>query len=200
MSVLSRRRALALAAPGLLAAALLSACATPKPFLFSLDPVPGPMVGAPHRVILVRAVSLARYLDRSPIVHSSAGYRLDIYGNDWWGELPGPMITRVLAANLASRLPMSTVLPETVAMTVRPDLSVEVSVQRFDEDASGALVLAAAYALPGPRETPPPETFHTIVRPPAPNVTGQVAAMSEALGQLADAIALKVAATPAARR
>lgn len=195
MSILPRRRALAWAVPGLLIAALLSACASPKPFLFSMDAVPGPMVGAPHRVILVRAVSLARYLDRSPIVRSSAGYRLDIYGNDWWGELPGPMITRILAADLATRLPDSTVLPETVAMTVRPDLSVEVSVQRFDEDASGAVVLSAAYALPGPRGTPPPETFHTTVRPPSPDVTGQVAAMSQALGQLADAIALKIAAT-----
>ncbi|MGH7101728.1 MAG: PqiC family protein [Acetobacteraceae bacterium] len=183
-----------------LASLLLAGCASPKPTLFSLDALPGPIVEAPHRVILVREVSLARYLDRSPIVHSSAEYRLDLYANDWWGELPGPMFTRVLAADLARRLPASTVLPETVAMTVTPDLSVEVSVQMFDEDASGALVLAAAYALPGPRGTPPPATFRTSVRPSSPGVTGQVAAMSEALGRLADAIAIRIVAAPAAKR
>jgi len=200
MSAPSRRSVLASAAASLLAVALLAACAAPKPTLFSLDPVPGAMVGVAHRVILVREVSLARYLDRSPIVHSSAGYRLDLYGNDWWGELPGPMITRVLAANLANRLPTSTVLPETVAITVTPDLSVEVSIQSFDEDASGALALTAAFALPGASGTPPPESFHTSVTPPTPDVNGQVAAMSEALGRLADAIALRIAATPSGRR
>ncbi len=200
MSIRPLRSVLAWAAPGLLAASLVSGCTSPKPTLFSLDPAPGPMVGAPHRVILVREVSLARYLDRSPIVHSAAGYRLDLYGNDWWGELPGPMITRVLAADLANRLPMSTVLPETVAMTVTPDLSIEVSVQSFDEDASGALVFTAAFALPGSRGTPPPQTFRTSVVPPSPDVTGQVAAMSQALGQFADAIALSIAAAPGARR
>ncbi|MGH7107039.1 MAG: PqiC family protein [Acetobacteraceae bacterium] len=180
-----------------LASLLLFGCASPKPTLFSLDALPGPIVEAPHRVILVREVSLARYLDRSPIVRSSAEYRLDLYANDWWGELPGPMFTRILAADLARRLPASTVLPETIAMTVTPDLSVEVSVQTFDEDASGALVLAAAYALPGPRATPPPATFRTSVRPSSPGVIGQVAAMSEALGRLADAIAIRIAAVKA---
>ncbi|MGH7071021.1 MAG: PqiC family protein [Acetobacteraceae bacterium] len=183
-----------------LASLFLFGCSSPKPTLFSLDALPGPIVQAPHRVILVREVSLSRYLDRSPIVHSSAGYRLDLYANDWWGELPGPMFTRVLAADLARRLPASTVLPETVAITVTPDLSVEVSVQMFDEDASGALVLATAFALPGPRGTPPPEMFRTSVAPPSPDVTGQVAAMSEALGRLADAIAIRIAAAPAPGR
>lgn len=195
MTSLPRHLALAI-----LVSLFLTGCASPKPTLFSLDALPGPMVEAPHRVILVREVSLARYLDRSPIVHSSAGYRLDLYANDWWGELFGPMITRILAANLARRLPASTVLPETVAITVTPDLSVEVSVQMFDEDASGALVLSAAFALPSARGTPPPHTFRTSVTPSSPGVTGQVAAMSEALGRLADAIAIRIAAAPAPGR
>lgn len=194
MTTLHRHLALSI-----VASLLLFGCASPKPTLYSLDALRGPIVAAPHRVVLVREVSLARYLDRSPIVHSSAGYRLDLYANDWWGELIGPMITRVLAANLARRLPASTVLPETVAMTVTPDLSVEVSVQMFDEDASGALVLSAAFALPTARGTPPPETFRTSVTPREPGVTGQVAAMSEALGRLADAIAIRIAAAPAPR-
>jgi uncharacterized protein len=178
-----------------LATSLIAGCASPKPTLYALDPVPGPAVTAPHRVILVREISLARYLDRSPIVRSAAGYRLDLYANEWWGETFAPMLTRVLAADLAQRLPASTVLPETVAMTITPNLSVEVSIQTFDEDTAGALVLAAAFALPGARGTPPPQTYRTSVIPATPDVVGQVAAMSQALGRLADAIALRIAAT-----
>jgi len=189
-----RRPILVLLGPCLLAMALLAGCASPKPVLFSLDAVPGPVVTAPRHVILVRQVSVARYLDRSPIVRSSAGYRLQLYGNDWWGELPGPMVTRVLAADLASRLPAGTVLPETIALTVTPDISVEVLIQRFDENSSGTLVLSAAFSLLASRGGPPPETFDTSVAPPSPDVIGQVAAMSEALGRLADTIALRIAA------
>jgi uncharacterized lipoprotein YmbA len=178
-----------------LATSFVAGCASPKPTLFALDPVPGPVVAAPHRVILVRAISLARYLDRSPIVRSAASYRLDVYPNDWWGESIGPMLTRVLAADLGLRLPASTVLPETVAMTFTPDLSVEVTIQTFDLDSTGMLVLAAAFSLPGPRGTPPPQTFRTSVAPSVPGVYGQVAAMSDALGRLADATAIRIAAT-----
>lgn len=191
MTPLPRRAALALA---LLAPDILAGCASPKPTLYSLDPVPGATLAAPRHTILVREISLARYLDRSPIVRSAASYRVDLYANDWWGEPFAPMLTRVLAANLGQRLPASTVLPETVAITVTPDLSVEVSIQTFDEDSAGALVLAAAFALPGPRGTPPPQTFRTSVTPPSPDVIGQVAAMSQALGRFADAIAVRIAA------
>lgn len=179
---------------GLIGVAALAGCASPKPVLYSLDPVPGPTISAPRRVILVREVSLARYLDRTPIVRSSAGYRLDLYGNDWWGEMFAPMLTRVLAADLAERLPASTVLPETVAMTVTPDVSVELSIQRFDENGDGALVLTAAFALPTARATTPPETFRIVVPPSTRDVVGQVAAMSQALGRLADTIARRIAA------
>lgn len=202
MTRLARRPFLALVPvlAWLSAGLTLSGCTSPKPTLFSLDPVPGAVINAPKRVILIRQVSIARYLDRSPIVRSSYGYRIILYQNDWWGELPSPMMTRVLAENLAQRLPASTVLPETVAMTVQPDLSVEVSVQTFDLGGAGKLVLTAAYALPGAGGTPPPQTFRTAVAPPSPDVTGQVAAMSEAFGKLADAIALRIAAEPGSKR
>lgn len=183
-----------------LATGLVAGCASPRPNLYALDVVPGVARSRGPSVILVREMSLPKYLDRAPIVRSSANYRLDVYPNDWWGELPGTMFTRILAGDLALRLPRSTVLPEAVSLTVNPDLSVEVSIQRFDEDAGGTLLLAAAYALPGPRGTPPPHDFRTIVTPAAAGAAGQVAAMSVALGRLADAIAARIAARPSGRR
>ena len=193
-----KRRSLVLALAG-----LASGCATAPPTLYTLAPLPGPALGAPRRIILVREVSLARYLQRSGIVRSSSDYRLDVSANDWWGEPLGAMIGRVLVADLSSRLPASTVLTESVAITVDPDISVEVSVQRFDEDASGAVALDAAFVLAGRRSTSAPRSFSITVPaggPPAPgaapSVGFQVAAMSTALARLADAIAAAIAAFP----
>ncbi len=73
------------AAP-LAAFALLTACRSTEPVLYTLLPVPGtPRRGGP-RSVAVREVSLARYLDRVQIVRSAAEYRLAVSGNDWWGE------------------------------------------------------------------------------------------------------------------
>ncbi len=193
------RRPLALALAGLAAG-----CASPPPTLYTLAPLPGPILAAPRRVILVREVSLARYLQRPGIVRSSSAFRLDVSANEWWGEPLGPMLGRVLVSDLATRLPGSTVLSESVALTVNPDLSVEVSIERFDEDAAGRVVLEAAFVLAGQRGTSSPHTFSITAPSGAPPetprtqaaVAAQVAAMSAALARLADAIAAACAAFP----
>lgn len=196
------RRKLVLAL-GVSVAGLAAGCASPSPTLYTLAPLPGPALGAPRRVILVREVSLARYLQRPGIVLSSADYRLDVSANDWWGEPLSAMLGRVLVADLTARLPASTVLAESVAITVDPDISVEVSIQRFDEDATGQVVLAAAFVLAGRRGASAPRTFKVTVPAGAgraaagtPSVAAQVAAMSAALAQLSDSIAVAIAALP----
>jgi len=74
----SRRSALALTLG-------LAACASPNPTLYTLAPVPGAERRGAPRVIELRAIGLARYLERSQIVRSSEDFRLDILCNDWWG-------------------------------------------------------------------------------------------------------------------
>ncbi|HWA81587.1 MAG TPA: PqiC family protein [Acetobacteraceae bacterium] len=195
-----RRVALAL---GVGLGSLAAGCASPNPTLYTLAPLPGPALGAPRRIVLVREVSLARYLQRPGIVRSSADYRLDVLANDWWGEPLGAMLGRVLVADLATRLPGSTVLAESVAITTDANIAVEVSIQQFEEDASGAVVLNATFVLVGRRSTAAPRTFSVSV-PASPlagpgalggeaAVAAQVAAMSTALARLADAIAAAIA-------
>ncbi len=87
-------------------AALLSACASPNPVLYTLAPIPGiPQPGGP-KVIVLREIGLARYLERSQIVRSSENYRLDVSSNDWWGESLAAMIGRILQEELSQRLPV----------------------------------------------------------------------------------------------
>jgi uncharacterized lipoprotein YmbA len=177
----TRRRAL------LLLAAAPAACASPNPLLYVLAPVPGSVLNGAPRNIAVRAISLARYLERSQIVRSSEGYRLDVLSNEWWGEPLDALINRVLVEELAQRLPGSTVFADNGAISTPPDATVEVNVQRFDMDRSASVLLLAQVAVSG-RATGSRGLSISVV--PADGTTGAlVAAMSAALGQMADRVA-----------
>jgi uncharacterized protein len=176
----------------LVAAALPAACASPTPALYAIQPVAGASRRGGPRVIQLRPISLARYLDRQQIVRSAEDYRLDVATNDWWGEPLGTMLTRVLVEELSQRLPGSTVFDEGGAITVDPDLTVEVNIRRLDASRAGQVVLAAqiAVARRNPRRgTPVTRAVDASVPQASPDASGFVAAVSVAVGRLADAIA-----------
>jgi len=154
--------------------AALAACSSPNPVLYTIAPVPGtPQTGGP-KVVALQQISTARYLERSQIVRSSENYRLDVMSNDWWGEPLGAMLSRVLIEELGQRLPQSTVIGESGALTASPDATVELNLQRLDEDAAGNLILQAQASI----------SFKGHGAP-----TGEVTAISTAVGQLADGLA-----------
>ena len=171
-------------------ATVVVGCSSSNPDLYTIAPQPGATgTGAP-KVILVRSVSLARYLERPQIVRSSEGYRLDVKSNDWWGEPLPAMLTRILVEELGQRLPDSTVYPESGAVSTRPDAVVEVNVQRMDEDRAGNLVLIAQtdVSVTGVKNSRT-RSFRPIVPTSGPTVAAEVAAISVAVGQVADGVA-----------
>ena len=177
-----------LAALGLLT--VIVACSSPSPVLYTIAPVQGPVQPGGPKVIVLQQISTAHYLERSQIVRSSENYRLDVMSNDWWGEPLSAMLSRVLTEELGQRLPQSTVIGETGAVSASPDATVELNVQRLDEDASGNVVLQAQASVsfkgrPGPAL----RSFRFVVTPPAADIQGEVTAISTALGQLADGLA-----------
>jgi uncharacterized lipoprotein YmbA len=175
-------------------AAALAACSSPSPVLYTIAPVQGRALSGAPRVIALQQLSTARYLERSQIVASSENYRLDVRENDWWGEPLGAMLSRVLVEELGQRLPQSTVISESGAVTASPDATIELNVQRLDEDASGSLILQAQASvdLRG-RGAPVLRSFRFTVPPPAPGIPGEVTAISTAVGQLADGLASMLA-------
>lgn len=192
MSAMTRRGllfALLFASAG---AALLAACSSsPNPTLYTIAALPGtPHPGGPH-VVVLREISLARYLERPQIVRSSASYQLAVQPNDWWGEPLAAMLGRVLVEGLSQRLPGSVVLAETGAIGNKPDATVEINVLRMDADADGTVVLRAqvGVTLAGARQSPSAQAIALKAAPPVSGVEGEVAAISAALGQLADRIA-----------
>ena len=192
-------------------ALLLEGCASPSPDLYSLEPRPstvhqGPLLAGVHpampggtqaggrRVIVVRGVSVPRYLEREEIVRSAGGTRLRVAGNDWWGEPLRVMLRRVLVADLAQRLPGADVLADEGPIAAHPDAEVEVDVQRFDRDASGGdvggpVLLDGYAAITGPGRLRTLDRLRLQAPVAAGTTAAQVDAMSAALGQVADIIA-----------
>jgi uncharacterized protein len=168
--------------------AALAACSSPNPVLYTIAPVQGAAQSGAPRVIVLRQVATARYLERLEIVRSSENYRLDVMSNDWWGEPLSPMLSRVLIEELGQRLPQSSVLGEAGAVSASPDATIELNVQRLDEDTAGALILQAqaSVSFKG-RHGATLRSFRLAV-PAAPGIPGEVSAISTAVGQLADGL------------
>ncbi|HEV7996744.1 MAG TPA: PqiC family protein [Stellaceae bacterium] len=180
--------ALAVAALGLVALAL-AACSSPDPMLYTLAPATGAVYRGSPRVVLLHQIAIAHYLERSQIVRSSENYRLAVLENDWWGEPLPAMLSRVLIQELGQRLPNSVVIADNGAVSAEPGATIELNIQRLDEDSAGNLVLQAQVAVRRGNERPVLQSFRFVVPPPAPGVPGEVAAISAAVGRLADGIA-----------
>ena len=186
--MIARRRFILLGPLGLL---VVGGCgSSPDPVLYTLAAQPGSPQGGGPRAVMLRDVGLARYLDRPQIVRASDGYLLDVSRGDWWGEPLGRMIGRVLVEELAQRLPGSSVFAESGAITTDADATVEVNMQSFAADASGQVILTAQAAILRPGHAPSSMLTRRIaVTPTGTDARAQVAAMSTALAEFADALA-----------
>ncbi|HYD04689.1 MAG TPA: PqiC family protein [Reyranella sp.] len=175
----------------LLPAGLLAACSSsPEPALYTLQMKPGPVLPKGPPVVQLRDIGLARYLDRREIVRSAADYKLGVMANDWWGEPLGAMLSRVIVLGLSQRLPTSNIYSEGGAISADPQAVLAVNIQRLDLDQAGNLELMAQAAVEFNRPRRAANRNYRIVKtPPSPNVAGQVAATSDAVGELTDGLA-----------
>ena len=147
--MLGRRRLSALAVP-----AFVGACgASPDPVLYTVAVRPGPTFPGGPRVIQLRDIGLASYLDRKEIVRSSEDYKLGVMANSWWGESLGALLGRVLVVELSQRLPNSKVYSESGAINADPNAVLGINIQRLDTDSAGNLV------RPGGRGVQPAPTL-----------------------------------------
>ena len=173
---------------GLVAA--LSACSSPDPVLYTIAPVNGAAKVAGPKVVVIERVVVAKYLDRTQIVQSSEDYRVDLKSNDWWAESLSSMLRRVVQQELAQRLPQSSILSETGAVSASPDATIDLDFHRLDEDKSGSVILQAQVSVSLKNSKAPMlRSFNFTVPSTAPGVAGEVPAISTAVGQLADGLA-----------
>lgn len=190
MSTLDKRILLA-------AAALLLAVGcgrSPDPTFYTLVAYGGQQTyPASGLVVEVRRPNIAGYLDRREIVQRVAAQQLDVASGALWAEPLATMFERVLASDLASRLPQSQVVTGQAALATHADVAIDIDVQRFEQDA-GKLVLEAQLGVRSLGAAKPVLSRVVLTaQPESDSVEGHVAAMNGLTGQLADRVAQAVA-------
>ena len=176
---------------------LLASCgSSPEPVLYILQSTPGTAVVTKPLGIELRRVTIAGYLDRPELVRGPREYRLSVDDTSRWGEPLAAMLDRVITEDLVQRLPRASVFSEAGAISTKPDLVLELDIQRLDTDTEGAAVLVAQVAIRPENGTAKATTLRLRQSAGAITAAGQAAAMSAALGALADEIAARVASNP----
>jgi uncharacterized lipoprotein YmbA len=176
-----------------LLAALVGCATSPTPNLYTLQAVSGAAVATQPVSVELRRIGLAGYLDRPELVKGSREYRLLIDDSSRWAERLGPMLDRVLTENLVQRLPKAAVFAESGAISTRADVVLEIDIQRLDAELDGTLVLLAQLALRPQGGVARASTIRLTQAVAGSGAAAQAAAMSAALGGLADRIAGLVA-------
>lgn len=173
-------------------AALVLGCAAAPTRFYLLSPVAGPSAAARAPMVLaVGPVLLPDYLDRPQIVTRDGANAVQLGAYDQWAGSLDDMFPRVLVEDLAARLPGDRVVGFPRIEKVAFDQRVSVDVTRFDVDESGTAVLAASWQVHLPAGSKPLLARDASVRASAASASypDRVAALSQALGLLADEIA-----------
>jgi uncharacterized lipoprotein YmbA len=173
---------------------LLGACSlggtSPEARFFTLasEPPPPAAASATTYLVVVGPVTIPELVDRPQIVTRSDASRVEIAEQARWAAPLKSEIPRVIADQLARRLPGA----RTATMDQRgagaPDYRVLIDVQRFDSSSAGATI-QASWSI-RPKEGVPVITGRAIVSEPAgAGYEAMVAAHSRALEKLSAEIA-----------
>jgi uncharacterized lipoprotein YmbA len=183
-----------LAAPLLALVVLLAGCGSSPPthfYVLTADPAPQRASGssAGNTVALGR-VTVPGAIDRPQIARRRGGNEIVFSEEERWAGPLDDMLRRVLADDLAARLPAGVMLVDSSAKPPA-GATIALDVSRFDADESGNVTLAARWEAIGRNGAPlgaPRES--TIVEPGSGKDAAAVAAtMSRAVAALAARIA-----------
>jgi uncharacterized lipoprotein YmbA len=150
-------------------------------------------VAVPGTPIRVAAVTVPAELDRPQIVRREDATRLDIATLDRWAAPLEDQIRRVLSEDLSARLPGGVIAP-TAPSVPAGTRSVTLDIDRFDADRSGHVVLAGEWALVVDNRALMRQAETIELDAAGTEAADAPAAMSRALGRLADRIAARLAA------
>jgi uncharacterized lipoprotein YmbA len=181
--------------------------------LFALLPLAGCGSSPPTRFFILRAVpprtparvagsgppvqvapvTLPAALDRASLVTGGAGNRIEVSDRDRWVAPLDGLVRQTLSDDLRARLPAGQVLDPGTPAPAGGMRSVNLVVQHFMAESGGPVVLEGDWtvSLAGGNRHTPPVTHHERVQAAVTGQDGEAvaAAMSQALGELADRIA-----------
>jgi uncharacterized lipoprotein YmbA len=167
----------------------VAGCTSPPARTYTLVPRDPAQPVRSSAVVGVKSVELAKYLDRPQIVRYGDVYELNLAEYERWGENMRDMVMRVLVEDLSLRLPGGQVFADSGVLPLRADTTLDVDISRFDADPDGKVILAARWAVQRQGRRPVLRSDRISVPSNPTDTPALVAAMSDALGQLADRIA-----------
>jgi uncharacterized lipoprotein YmbA len=162
----------------------------PEPPAQGASPMPG--TGLP---IQIGDVNLPGTLDRQSLVTRGPGTTLNVSDQDRWAAPLDELIRRALTSDLRDRLGVERVLAPGDARPPGGVLVVALNIQRFSGDSAGDVVLDTDWTIGKTTPDGALQTHHALLRVKAASGSPDAitAAMSQALGQLADEIAARTA-------
>ncbi|MBF0154375.1 MAG: membrane integrity-associated transporter subunit PqiC [Magnetococcales bacterium] len=152
----------------------------------------------------VLQVAVPSYLNRSQIVTRPGPHELDLSEAHQWGDTLSEGVTRTVATNLARLLGSDRVFPRSPYLVVPANYRLATEINRFEQDADGAVVLDLYWRLFAGNDTAPVLERRADWRSEAVSTTDYavlVAAMSRLLGDFSLSVAreMSVISTPVAR-
>ncbi len=181
---------------------LLSSCGGSAPsHFYTLAPVPPGAPDVPSRVgtgpaIVIAEVTLPPALDRDSFVTQSGPEQLDVSSENRWAAPLRGMVQRVLAADLASRMPSADVIAPGDPLPPGRVITIEANLREFIGNTDGRVTLDADWTMHGSH------AIHrvSLTRQATSGHAGPIAAaMSSLLAELSDRIAAEIGRQPAAR-
>jgi len=184
----------------LLLALLPAGCGSSPPTQFytlTAMPETGRVFGAAGKPLMVGHIQLPGDLDRDNLVTRSGPNRLNVSDQDRWAGPLDEMIQRVLATDLAARLPSGMVLAPGDPAPPRGARTLAVNVRQFMGDAAGQVALDVDWSLlAGNPQHPVLRRQESLMADAgSAHPAAIVAAMSRVLGELSERMAGTVART-----
>jgi uncharacterized protein len=184
----------------LLSCCMLFACGSSPPTRFYIlneiaSATPAPAATTSNQIpVRVEPVAIAPELDRPEIVTRIGPNRVHVAGSDRWAAPLAEQIRHVLSDDLSARLPPGLVADPNEPNTKDSRRLLTIAIDEFYGDASCAVTLRASWSLTIPQAASQHGIEQVQVPASAPCSGELAAAMSRALGVLADRIAVVVAA------
>jgi uncharacterized protein len=184
---------------GWLGCCVLIACGSSPPTRFyilnEIAPATAPAAAAPNAIpVRVQPLAMAPELDRPELVTRSGPNRVQVAGSDRWAAPLVDQLRRVLSDDLTARLPPGLVADPNEPSTNDPRRLLSIAIDEFYGDDSCAVSLRASWSLTTAHAASQHGTEQIQVPASAP-CTGEIpAAMSRAIGVLADRLAGVIAA------
>jgi uncharacterized protein len=187
-----------LRAVGVLGCCMLFGCGSSPPTRFyilnEIAPTAQPPTGSNPIAVRVEPVAVAPEVDRPELVTRSGPNRVHVTGLERWAAPLPAQIRRVISDDLSARLPPGLVANPDEPATSEPRRSLTIAIEEFYGDDSCAVSLRAGWSLTNPHANVLHGTEQVQIPASTPCSGELPAAMSRALGVLADRLATVIAA------